>query len=337
MIREIEKIMDFPKVAIIILVWNDYENTKKCIISLSKINYTNIQIIVVDNKSSDNCCNQLQKEFQEIEYIFNDQNYGYAGGNNIGIEFAIRTGADYVFVMNNDTIIDSPDIISSMLSCFSWDKNLGILGPRLLQLDLDGNFSEVKYKSRYYQFIGKKLLLTINTDTDANNSLFDVRTVVSGCALMIKSDVIEILGGFNYDFFMFVEENDFCIRAIKAGFKIGQATSNKTIVRHTGGVSYNKSAAWKSFLLNRNKFLELRSFNMVDQLRLVFLHLIGLSIRMLKFVLICDFNHAISSLIGTLYGFRIWIRDIFKLSVSGEYFHQARKIASGNHILRKLF
>ena len=330
--------MKNKKVALVILVWNDYENTKNCIESLQKISYDNLEIIVVDNNSSDNSCKRLEQEFNGLIFIYNKENYGYAGGNNRGIEYAINNGADYVFVMNNDITIDSPNIIDSMLECYSKNERLGVLGPKLFQLSTSGDFYEITYKSKYYDLLKKVFLrkdfkgMNLKHKTDC-----EIRTVVSGCAFMIKREVLQKTGGFNEDFFMFVEENDLCLRAIKSGYIVGQSKNNNTIVRHLGGVSYSKTAAWKYFLLNRNKFLEFRSFKLLSQIGLFIIHLVGLFGRLFKFLIKGEFNYIFSSLLGTIYGVRIWIKDIFKLSVKGEYLEQARTVASGEHIIRKIF
>lgn len=326
------------KVAIVILVWNNYKNTKECLESLRKITYSSLEIIVVDNNSSDGSCIQLQKEYKDIKFIFNDENLGYAAGNNRGIEYAISNGADFVFVMNNDVTIDSPNIIDRMLESYRKIPQLGILGPKLLQLSSSGDFYEVSYKSKYYDII-RKILLRKQFDKNKvnNDAIIEIRTVVSGCALMIKREVIEKIGGFNEEFFMFVEENDLCLRAIKSGFIVGQANHDDTIVRHLGGVSYNKVAAWKYFLLNRNKFIEFRSFNMIGQFVLFASHLIGLTGRSFKWLIKGDINYIISSFLGTIFGVRLWVKNILNKSVKGEYLEQGRQVASGKHPIRKFF
>jgi len=330
--------MEKHKVAMIILVWNDYKNTKECLESLRKISYSNLEIIVVDNNSSDGSCIQLQKEYKNIKFIFNDENLGYAGGNNRGIEYAISNGADFVFVMNNDVTIDSPSIIDRMLDSYRENPQLGILGPKLLQLSWSGGFYEVSYKSKYYDIIRKIFLKKQFNKMNINNAAtMEIRTVVSGCALMIKRDVIEKIGGFNEEFFMFVEENDLCLRAIKAGFIVGQSNLDETIVRHLGGVSYDKTAAWKYFLLNRNKFLEFRSFNMISQIILFAIHLIGLAGRSFKWLVKGDINYIISSFLGTIYGVSLWIKDSLNKNSKGEYLEQGRQVASGKHPVRKYF
>lgn len=330
--------MEKYKVAIIILVWNDYKNTKKCLESLRNISYSNIEIIVVDNNSFDNSCIQLSEEYDNIKFIFNNENLGYAAGNNRGIEYAINNGADFIFVMNNDVTIDSSNIIDIMLESFEKVPQLGILGPKLMQLSSLGDFHEVSYKSRYYDIIRKILLRKQFDDiTNSNDKTFKIRTVVSGCALMIKKEVIEKTGGFNEEFFMFVEENDLCLRTIKSGFIVGQSNNDNTIVRHLGGVSYSKTAAWKYFLLNRNKFIEFRSFSVIGQIGLFVIHLIGLIMRSLKWLIKGEFNYISSAFWGTIYGIRLWMRDSLNLSYKGEYLEQGRLVASGKHPIRKYF
>ncbi len=323
---------DKYNVSVIILVWNDYDNTINCLNSLKKINYKNLDVIVVDNNSADGSCKKLEKEFSNVTFIYNQENFGYAGGNNVGITYALNNGADYFFVINNDVIIDSKDIIDRMLDYFIKIPDLGILGPKLMQLAVTGDFFEVNYRSGYYEFIRRFLLKKPVVETSYKDfKTIAFRTVVSGCALMIKREVIEKVGAFNEDFFMFVEENDLCLRTIKAGFLVGQSLHDDTIVRHLGGISYKKNDSWKYFLLNRNKFLEFRSFEINQKVMLFLIHILGMIKRHFKWLLKGEIKYIKSSFLGTIFGIRIWYRDSLSLSKPGEYLKEGRDVASGKH------
>ncbi len=95
-----------PKVSIIVLNWNGKKDTQECLNSLSSINYPNFDVILVDNGSSDGSVEFFKNNFPKIKLIANMRNLGFAEGNNVGVKFAVKNGANYVFLLNNDTRVD---------------------------------------------------------------------------------------------------------------------------------------------------------------------------------------------------------------------------------------
>jgi len=104
----------WPKVAIIVLNWNGWRDTIKCLESLQQITYPNYQIVVVDNGSTDDSVERLKAAYPDLSLIVTHKNLGYAGGNNIGIRYALEQGADYVLILNNDTIVE-PNVLTVMV------------------------------------------------------------------------------------------------------------------------------------------------------------------------------------------------------------------------------
>lgn len=98
---------EWPEVAIIILNWNNYEDTAECLESLKKVRYPNKEVIVVDNGSADGSGEQLENEFGWCKFLFNNENLGFSAGNNIGIEYALENEYPYVLLLNNDTVVES--------------------------------------------------------------------------------------------------------------------------------------------------------------------------------------------------------------------------------------
>lgn len=95
-----------PSVYTIILHWKAYDATRACLLSLRKINYSNHQVVVVDNASNDGSVEKLRAEFPEWLYLFNEANFGFARGCNTGLREAFGLGADYVLLLNNDMEVD---------------------------------------------------------------------------------------------------------------------------------------------------------------------------------------------------------------------------------------
>ena len=102
---------DLPSVAVIVLNWNGTDDTLECLSSLARLDYPRYEIIVVDNGSQPSPRDtDYAASFPMFTYIETGVNLGYAGGNNVGIRHALAAGHDYVFVLNNDTIVE-PDVL----------------------------------------------------------------------------------------------------------------------------------------------------------------------------------------------------------------------------------
>ena len=121
--------MNHPKISVIILNWNELDDTIECLDSLKKITYPNYEIIVVDNGSKGNDAQVLQEKFSDyIHLIQNDRNYGFTGGTNIGMRYALNNSApDYILVLNSDTVVDS-EFLAEMVKVTEADPASGIAG-----------------------------------------------------------------------------------------------------------------------------------------------------------------------------------------------------------------
>lgn len=98
---------EWPEVGIIIVNWNNYEETADSLESLENLAYPKYRVIVVDNGSTDGSGERLANEFEWCEYVFNDENVGFGGGCNSGISLALSRGMDYVFLLNNDAVVEN--------------------------------------------------------------------------------------------------------------------------------------------------------------------------------------------------------------------------------------
>jgi hypothetical protein len=209
--------MSRPKASIIIPNWNGKIFLIDCLESLFKIDYSNYQIIIVDNGSIDGSAEFVKKEFPKVFLIENKKNLGFAAACNQGIKRAIVDGADYILLLNNDTVV-SPDFLEKMIAAGESDKKIGIIGAKIYYFDqlrkiwfAGGDFVwwRVSGKHRFWQKQEKQEL------TGAMPSDF-----ITGCAMLIKKQVFEDIGYFYEPFFLSVEDLDFCWRAKKNKWKI---------------------------------------------------------------------------------------------------------------------
>jgi hypothetical protein len=334
------KILDEPFVAIVVLVWNNYKDSRKCIESCYSLTYKNLLLILVDNGSSDGSGRQLSKEFPDVDFIYNDENLGYAGGNNVGIRRALERGAEYVLIVNNDIEISTTDIIEKMVYCFHKIPRLGILGPKIISTSQVETNNKPEPKSGVYNYINKHFLRKSSfcPPSDFGLIAYD-RVVVSGCVLMLSRHILKKIGYFNEDFFMYGEEDDLCLRAVKEGYLVICIDDSRVSVIRNGDTFHSDLIPWKAFIMARNRFIQLRPFPFSVQCIIVILHIVSLSKTTVKRVLKRKWKNILYSFLGLMTGFSIWVKDLLRLSVPGEYLVSGRRVAqegvSLNTLLKK--
>jgi GT2 family glycosyltransferase len=225
-----------PKIAVVVLNWNGKALTLDCVRSLLEIQTPNVETVVVDNASSDGSAEAVRQSFgDQVTVIVNDDNLGFAAGNNVGIQFALRNGADFVLLLNNDTVVDT-DLINGMLRPFEADATVGITGPKIYYYDPPDQI----------WFAGGELFLARGVSRhigirETDRGQFDEQRVVdyvTGCALMARREVFELAGFLDPSYVAYYEDADLCMRARRAGFSIVYAPEGKVwhkISASTGG------------------------------------------------------------------------------------------------------
>ncbi len=214
-----------PKVFIIILNWNGCADTIECLESLKKIDYPDYKIVVVDNASSDDSIDIIPRKYTEVSFIAVKKNLGFAGGNNVGIKYALENQADYILLLNNDTIV-KPDFLTKLVEIAESDKKIGIAGPKILFYDKRDTIwfggGKVNWSRTRGTHIAYSLQLTdYRQSSDSQQSAVSGQQTdyITGCCLLIKREVIEKIGLMREDYFLYYEDVDWCLCAEKAGFK----------------------------------------------------------------------------------------------------------------------
>jgi len=211
--------MNYPKVSIIILNWNGLEDAIECLESLKKITYPSYDVIVVDNGSKGNDAQVLREKFGDyIHLIENDKNYGYTGGNNIGIKYALNNlSPDYFLILNNDVVVD-PDFLTQMVEVAESDVSIGVAGCKVYYYDFPNRIqsagARVNMRTGQSYSIGIKQMDTGQFDRQQEVDY------VSGCCLLVKKEVVQKVGLFDEGYFCYWDEIDYCFRAREAGYKV---------------------------------------------------------------------------------------------------------------------
>jgi GT2 family glycosyltransferase len=195
------------KIVIIVLTWNGWEDTRRCLESLAA-NAPEASVLVVDNGSTDGTPALVAKEYPEVELLENGANLGYAAGNNRGIEVALRDGADFVCVLNNDADVRE-GFLAPLLQAFADRPTLGAASPLIERRDGDGVW-----------FDGAVLDpgTGIPIHSPVANPLSSV--VLTGCCLIVPRHVFEQVGGFDERYFLIFEDADWSLRVRAAGFDL---------------------------------------------------------------------------------------------------------------------
>lgn len=224
-------------VGIIVLNWNNYADTIECVESVKKISYPQYALIIVDNGSTDGSENILRQKFPDLPLIQTGRNIGYAGGINTGVKYVLETGADYILILNNDTIVD-PTAVEELAKAASDDKQIGMLSSKIYFYDRPNTIWYAG--ATFYPFLGWGRHRGYNK-VDAGQ--FDVTEETGrpcGCSMMVTRELCERMGLLNEDFFCYGEEVDWSLRCRKAGFRVMYVPSSKIwhkVSSSTGGIS----------------------------------------------------------------------------------------------------
>jgi GT2 family glycosyltransferase len=205
-----------PKVAIVVLNWNDSAATLGCLEALRSIDYPSHTTIVVDNGSTDGSPQRL-RDSGIVDLVTNPTNLGYTGGVNVGIARAMADGADYVWLLNSDATT-RPDVLSRLVAAAEADKRIGLVSP----VFFDPDQLEVA-EFCLGRFDPDARLATQTADplvALAWQQDHPGQVVLLGTALLIRRRLIETIGVLDADFFAYVEDVDYCLRAHAAGFRI---------------------------------------------------------------------------------------------------------------------
>lgn len=245
------------KVSVVVLHVKDAPMTRECLASLKKMDThgLDLSVIIVDNASGD--------DFPGYEVIRNDKNLGYAGGNNAGIKKALAGGADYVWILNNDTIV-APDSLTRLVSAARDKENGGIFGAKIYFAP-GSEFHKEKYKKdemgKVLWWAGGKIdwdnVMTTHRGVDeVDKGQYDTEEktgAVTGTAMLVKRQVFEKIGFLNEKYFLYFEESDFCLRAARAGFELWYVPT--AVVWHKNAGSSGVGSDLHDYYIARNRLM----------------------------------------------------------------------------------
>ena len=205
-------------VFILLLNWNGWRDTVDCVESLQRLTYPNYHILIVDNGSTDGSEIMLRERFPALEIVQAGANLGFSGGNNAGIRRALERGADYVWLLNNDTVIEA-DSLALMVQAAEGDAAVGMVGSKIVYYE---NPRKIWYagavldRARPYRPHHRGL-----NEEDLGQYQEACETgYITGCSLLARREVVEAIGLLADDLFLYFEDADWSARAKAAGWKL---------------------------------------------------------------------------------------------------------------------
>jgi GT2 family glycosyltransferase len=241
--------MSPPHVAVVILNTNRRDDTLACVGSLYQDAYPHQTVIVLDNASTDGSAEAIRAAFPQAVLLPLDTNRGYTGNNNVGIAAALKAGADWVLVLNEDTVL-APHCIQRLVDEGERDARIGIVGPLVYHADEPtviqsaGGWMDGRWRAGH---LGANEL-----DRGQFQAARDVGWI-SGCAIMVRRAAIEQVGMLDDRFFYYWEETEWCVRTGRAGWRLRHVPAAK--IWHKGVKRDYRPGPSVSYYHVRNRFL----------------------------------------------------------------------------------
>jgi hypothetical protein len=243
--------MTEPFVVAIVLNWNRCGDTRECLASLTAGTYGNLQIVVLNCGSSRDSVAAIRDGFPNVDVIELTENQGYAGNNNVGIRMAFQRGAEWVLVLNEDTIL-ARDCVEELVKAGESDSRVGIVGPMVYHYD----------EPEVIQSAGGMLgpcweSLHLDMNERDSQQLREPHTVewVSGCGMLVRRGLTQDVGLLDERFFAYWEEIEWCLRAGRAGWPTLHAPQAK--MWHKGVRRHYRPSPSVTYYCTRNRLLTL--------------------------------------------------------------------------------
>jgi GT2 family glycosyltransferase len=289
--------MALPKVSIIILNWNNWKDTIECIESVYQINYSNYDVILVDNGSTNDSVKQIKRHFNELDekksnhfisalnnpinfvesslkllsppidnidgrhaifLIETNKNWGFSEGNNIGLRFCCKNlNPDYVLLLNNDVIVDS-DFLNELVQAAERLPDVGFVGPKIYYYEHNGKKDVISFAGASVDLIrGWFTIFGIDQVDDGQQDNEKIVDLLQGSCILVKRKVVKDIGLLDPVYFFYWEDADWCIRGKKNNWSSFFAPAAK--IWHKGGkASTGRKNTFQIFYFVRNRIIFMR-------------------------------------------------------------------------------
>ena len=264
-------------VLIIVLNWNGWRDTVKCLTSLKKLSYPNVRIVVVDNRSTDDSVSQILQAFPDVAIIEAEKNLGFAGGCNLALRKALQDGAEYVWLLNNDTTVD-PGALVAMVEMADADPKIGAVGSAIYSTEEPERL--LAWGGGYINFwLGRSRHFLTSVP---NNEI----QFLTGASLLLRRCALASVGLLDEGFFMYWEDGDYCFRLRRAGWTLAVAGDSMVWHKEQGTVGKKSTLMDSHFNRSATRFFARHA-------PIPFISIwVGIGLRIVKRIFIGDWERA---------------------------------------------
>jgi len=239
-----------PLIYVIIVNWQRPDDTIACVRSIQREEILDLRLLVVDNGSEDDSVQQISAACPTAALLSLPQNVGFAGGYNAGIDDALTQGADYVFLLNNDTVVEA-GAMAALIQTLEQDKRWAIAVPKICYYDRPDRIWAAG--ARWDFFPPRVKMVGFGRRDGPRYSGQHELEYATGCALLCRRDVIEAVGGFDPDFVNYQEDYDFCYRVREVGYRLVYVP--QAVILHKVSRSLGTASPTRWHYLGRNTVL----------------------------------------------------------------------------------
>lgn len=243
-----------PSVLAVIVNWNGRDDLLlECLDSINNVDYPEdrYKVLVIDNASSDGSQKAISERYPEFLLFKNKENIGYVKAVNQGVEYGLNSGADYIWVLNNDVVVQE-DVLRKLVEVGEADERTGIIAPVIYYYDDPEEIDNIGYKMNFWTGSMKKLRSGMTIFKDPEDKVAEIDSIL-GCSSLIKASVLNKIGLFKTVYELYFEETDLNFRAVQNGFRVVVVKGAK--VWHREATTMNKFIFRRAYLLLRNLFL----------------------------------------------------------------------------------
>lgn len=266
-----------PSVAIIILNWNNWQDTIKCVTACQKLEWPKIRILLVDNHSTDQSLEILHHHFPDLEIIEIGINLGFAGGNNIGIQRALDLGADYIWLLNNDAV-PAPDALEPLVKVLLAAPAAACAASKIYYMDdpqriwfAGGAWSKGHLRLRQ-QGAGQ-------IDTGQFGNTREIGSI-TGCSVLLSGKTLQHIGMLEERYFLYWEDTDWSARALNKGYTLLFVPDSH--VWHKVSASIERRSTLQYYYFTRNGLYFCHAYDMFTLPWLLLYLVVDVTVGLLK-------------------------------------------------------
>jgi hypothetical protein len=248
----VSKVHKVPLVYIVILNWNNAPDTLACLASILGLDYPNYYSLVVDNGSTDDSINQIRICYPNIEILETGVNLGYAEGNNAGIRHALTTDAEYVLVLNNDTLV-APSMLTELVRVAELKPQIGMVGPKMYCLEPPDTLFAAGSFIEWAKGETKNRGMFQPATAYGNLKSPEPVDFITGCGVLVRRELIESIGNLTSVYYLNFEDAEWGVRAWRHGFEVWYVP--QALMWHKISATLGQASPANTYYMTRNALL----------------------------------------------------------------------------------